>query len=97
MIELAATLVENDLEYPASQETTQQSLESELSSTEVKMDSELATPVEIGGGTRDYNKLFNKPSIEGHTLQNDSSLDDIGVTQAIDTKIGNVAIILSTI
>lgn len=97
MIELAATLLENDLEYPASQETTQQELSAELETNEVKMEGELATPIEVGGGTRDYNKLFNKPSIEGHELSGESTLDDIGVTQAIDTKIGNVAIILSTI
>lgn len=97
MIELAATLVENDLEYPASQEASVQEFNSELSSTTVKMEADLATPVETGGGTRDYDKLFNKPQIEGHTLKDNSTLDDIGVTQAIDTKIGNVAIILSTI
>lgn len=97
MIELAATLLENDLEYPASQETTQQELSAELETNEVKMEGELSTPIEVGGGTRDYNKLFHKPLIEGHELKDNSTLDDIGVTQAIDTKIGNVAIILSTI
>ena len=97
MIELAATLLENDLEYPASQETTQQELSSELETNEVKMEGELSTPIEVGGGTRDYDKLFHKPLIEWHELKNNSTLDDIGVTQAIDTKIGNVAIILSTI
>ena len=61
------------------------------------MEGELSTPIEVGGGTRDYDKLFHKPFIEGHELKDNSTLDDIGVTQAIDTKIGNVAIILSTI
>lgn len=97
MIELQATLLENELEYPASQEASQQTLAASAEESQVKMDSELATPIEVGGGTRDYTKLFNKPSIEGHELSGDSSLDDIGVTQAIDTKIGNVAIILGTI
>ncbi len=97
MIELAATLLENDLEYPASQEASVQELAAAMSTDEVKMEGSLATPIEVGGGTRDYNKLFNQPSIEGHTLKDNSTLDDIGVTQAIDTKIGNVAIILSTI
>lgn len=97
MIELAATLLENDLEYPASQESSVQELAATMSTDEVKMEGSLATSIEVGGGTRDYNKLFNQPSIEGHTLKDNSTLDDIGVTQAIDTKIGNVAIILSTI
>ena len=97
MIILQATLLENDLEYPASQEASQQELSASAEASQVKMDGELATPIEVGGGTRDYEKLFNQPSIEGHTLRGDSSLDDIGVTQAIDIKIGNVAIILSTI
>lgn len=97
MIELAATLLENDLEYPASQEASAQELNAQMSINDFKMEGELATPIEVGGGTRDYNKLFNKPSIEGHELSGESTLDDIGVTQAIDTKIGNVAIILSTI
>lgn len=40
----------------------------------------LVTPVaQGGGGTTDYNKLTNKPSINGHTLIGDSSLEDIGL------------------
>lgn len=35
-------------------------------------------------GVDDYNALTNKPSIEGHELVGDSSLEDIGVTDAID-------------
>ena len=97
MIILQATLLENDLEYPASQEASQQELSASAEASQVKMEGDLSTPIEIGGGTRDYVKLFNKPTIEGHELTGESSLDDIGVTQAIDTKIGNVAIILSTI
>ena len=30
------------------------------------------------GGTNDYNKLINKPSINGTTLQGDLTLEDIG-------------------
>lgn len=33
---------------------------------------------EGGGGTTDYNQLDNKPSIEGHTLSGDMTLEDIG-------------------
>ena len=32
-----------------------------------------------GSGTLNYNALVNKPSIEGHTLQGDSTLKQIGV------------------
>lgn len=31
-----------------------------------------------GGGTKDYNALDNKPSINGTTLQGDLTLEDIG-------------------
>lgn len=37
-----------------------------------------------GQGVDDYNELTNKPSIEGHELAGDSSLEDIGVTDAIE-------------
>ena len=39
---------------------------------------------EGGSGTTDYEELTNKPSVDGHELVGDSSLDDIGVTDAID-------------
>lgn len=37
-----------------------------------------------GRGVDDYNELTNKPSIDGHELVGDSSLEDIGVTDAIE-------------
>ena len=37
-----------------------------------------------GQGVDDYNELENKPLINGHELVGDSSLEDIGVTDAID-------------
>lgn len=37
-----------------------------------------------GRGVDNYNELTNKPSIEGHELVDDSSLEDIGVTDAIE-------------
>lgn len=37
-----------------------------------------------GHGVDDYNELTNKPSIEGHELVDDSSLEDIGVIDAIE-------------
>lgn len=39
---------------------------------------------EGGSGTTDYDELTNKPSIEGNELVGDSSLEDIGVTDAIE-------------
>ena len=44
-------------------------------------------PTLISDGSRgidDYNELTNKPSIDGHELVGDSSLTDIGVTDAIE-------------
>lgn len=44
-------------------------------------------PTLISDGSRgidDYNELTNKPSIDGHELIDDSSLEDIGVTDAIE-------------
>lgn len=32
-----------------------------------------------GGGTSDYRNLIHKPSINGHTLINDSDYEDIGL------------------
>lgn len=32
-----------------------------------------------GGGTANYNALTNKPSINGHTLQGNSTLDSLGI------------------
>ena len=37
-----------------------------------------------GRGVDNYNELTNKPSIDGHELVGDSSLEDIGVTDAIE-------------
>ena len=42
-----------------------------------------------GQGVDDYNDLTNKPSIEGHELVGDSSLEDIGVTDAIEDALEN--------
>ena len=39
----------------------------------------LTTPVAQGGGTSDYERLHNKPSINGHELVGNSSLEDIGI------------------
>lgn len=36
------------------------------------------------GGVEDYEELLNKPLVNGHELIGDSSLEDIGVTDAID-------------
>ena len=36
------------------------------------------------GGVEDYEELLNKPLINGHELIDNSSLEDIGVTDAID-------------
>lgn len=53
----------------------------------VYMFSSDGVPTFISDGSRgvdDYNELANKPSIDGHELVGDSSLDDIGVTDAIE-------------
>lgn len=41
-------------------------------------------------GTTDYNRLINKPSIEGHTLQGDSTLPEIGVGTITPQDIDNL-------
>jgi hypothetical protein len=38
-----------------------------------------------GGGTSDYRELTNKPSINNHTLRDNSSLEDIGALQLPQT------------
>jgi hypothetical protein len=38
-----------------------------------------------GGGTSDYNELENKPSINNHTLRDNSSLEDIGALEIPET------------
>lgn len=40
-----------------------------------------------GGGIKNYEKLENKPSISGHTLVGDSSLEEIGVEGITDDEI----------
>ena len=39
------------------------------------------------GGVRDYNRLDNKPAIDGHTLVGNSALSDIGVNAITDDEI----------
>lgn len=46
---------------------------------------------EGGSGTTDYDALINKPSIEGHELVGDSSLEDIGVIDAIEDALEGYA------
>ena len=40
-----------------------------------------------GGGTKNYEKLTNKPSINGHTLVGDSNFEDIGLHFMTNTEI----------
>ena len=40
-----------------------------------------------GGGTKNYEKLINKPSINGHTLVGDSNFEDIGLHFMTNTEI----------
>lgn len=40
-----------------------------------------------GGGVRDYNRLDNKPAIDGHTLVGNSALSDIGINEITDDEI----------
>lgn len=39
--------------------------------------------IATGGGTTDYNRLKNKPSINGHVLQGDKTSDDIGLQKKL--------------
>ena len=43
-----------------------------------------------GGGTSNYNLLGNKPQINGHELEGNSSLADIGVSSAITAALGTL-------
>lgn len=40
-----------------------------------------------GGGTTNYNYLTNKPQINGKVLQGNSTLQELGITQAIGTEV----------
>ena len=42
------------------------------------------------GGTTDYNDLSNKPSIEGHELVGDSTIQEIGVDALSVTEIEKI-------
>lgn len=44
-------------------------------------------PTRITGVTSDYARLENKPQINGVTLEGDKSLDDLGITDAIDDAV----------
>lgn len=49
-----------------------------------------------GGGTTNYNDLENKPSINNHTLRDNSSLEDIGALQLPQTgEVGDALTITS--
>lgn len=37
-----------------------------------------------GGGTNDYNKLINKPRINGDELIGDASTEDLGITDGLE-------------
>lgn len=37
-----------------------------------------------GGGTKDYNELINKPTINGHELSGDMSADDLDLEEKPD-------------
>lgn len=51
---------------------------------------EVQEVMEGAGGTIDYEKLNNKPSVNGVELSGDKSLEDLGITQVITGAIGNV-------
>ncbi len=49
---------------------------------------------EGGGGTGDYNDLTNKPSIEGHVLVGNQTLEQLGITaQALDITAESLGIL----
>lgn len=46
-------------------------------STTAKVGGKVRTPDKVY--EKDYNHLDNRPSIEGHTLENDKTFDDLGM------------------
>lgn len=46
--------------------------------------------VNAGGGTTDYRNLIHKPSINGHTLLNDSDFEDIGLHFMTNVELRNL-------
>lgn len=54
-----------------------------------------------GGGTNDYNKLINKPTYEGNTIEGDLTASDLGIAtsealQTTNTNVGNLRTDLQT-
>lgn len=52
-----------------------------------------------GIGTDDYNALLNKPQIEARILQGNKSAEELNLASLtyVDTKLGNVEVLLQTI
>lgn len=46
--------------------------------------------IQSSAGTSNYNALTNKPSIEGHTLQGDSTIQQIGVGELSAQEIDRI-------
>lgn len=55
------------------------SFESKFNSSECGFNTQFGEMQQIGGGTNDYEKLKNKPSINGATLISGMKLSDIGI------------------
>lgn len=53
----------------------------------VEMELSDVVPAGGGGGTTNYNYLTNKPQINGKVLQGNSTLQELGITQAIGTEV----------
>lgn len=48
------------------------------------------------GGTSDYEELSKKPSINNVVLLGNKSLDDLGVTSAINSQLGGLSLVQCT-
>lgn len=64
----------------------------EFSTNEIQVDAEITTPVEhqTSGGTKDYNKLVNQPSIEEVILRGNKSFSDLGLRPARKLEIQTI-------
>lgn len=65
-------------------------LEIELSEDTEVVEVEVANVIQTGGGeggTTNYNKLSNKPQINGVTLSGNKSLSDLGIDSAINAEV----------
>jgi len=59
----------------------------EMENATPTIDLEVQEVMEGAGGTIDYEKLNNKPSVNGVELSGDKSLEDLGISPLSDSEI----------